>query len=682
LGAPLVCGAVLALAWFLGLWVVPGLFQSLIVEPNEITLEKPFIEHNIHFTRHGFNLQDVEEREYPVVDQLPPKPDDGGQRLYENIRLWDWRALDSVYQQFQEIRLYYEFTDVDVDRYTIQGDYRQMMISVREMQIDNLPPDSQTFVNRRFKYTHGYGLTLTDVSEFTADGLPDLLIKDIPPKSRYPELDVSRPQIYYGELTDKYVVVNSEEKEFDYPSGDRNVYLHYDGQGGVLINSFWRKLIYAYKYGGLKFLLSGYPTPRSRIMFHRQIKERVRTLAPFLEFDSDPYIVLVDGKLYWILDAYTRSGLFPYSSRFTSAVARQARSASTPLVEQLGDLRDVNYVRNAVKAVVNAFDGSVQLYVFEPRDPLIKTWSNVYEGLLLPAERMPKGLRRHIRYPADMLVLQGEVYAKYHMTDPTVFYNQEDLWVQATEKYYDHIQPVEPYYIMWQQPDQKELEFVLMLPFTPKNRQVMIGWIAGMCDGDNYGRFLVYQFPKDKRVLGTQQVETKIDQDSYLSGQLSLWDQRGSNVIRGNVLAIPVQNTILYVEPIYLQAETAAYPELRLVAIMHQDKLSYAETFDKALAGLFDLQAPVAGAQTSKPGDQTAKSIDQTERLIRRANQAFERYLQLLGDKQFMQTGKALEDLQKALEQLAGHSTPGLKGAGGTTKPSATAVPADSPTGG
>ncbi|MGD9300569.1 MAG: UPF0182 family protein, partial [Desulfobacterales bacterium] len=646
---------VIAVVWIVGLAMLPGLFQWLRVEPNEITFEKPYIAHNIEFTRHGFNLQNVEEREFPAAEQFKPSMVEKNQQIFDNIRLWDWRALDAVYKQFQEIRLYYEFFDVDVDRYTAADKYIQVMISAREMEVSNLPEQSRTFVNRRFKYTHGYGITLTGVSEFTPQGLPDLIVKDIPPQSRYPELKVEQPQIYYGELTDYPVVVNTLEKEFDYPMGDQNVYIQYPGKGGVQLKHYWwRKFLYGWKFDGMRLFLSSYPTAESRILFHRQIEDRVRTLAPFLKFDDDPYIVLADGRLYWIIDAYTTTRYYPYSERFTGMKAdssqniRQLIPARRP---EKHEFSNINYVRNSVKAVVDAFHGSVTFYVFEDTDPIVQTWCGIFPELFRDRQDMPPALAAHVRYPKDMLLMQGLVYSKYHMTDPTVFYNQEDLWVRATEKYYNQVQPVEPYYIMWELPGSNEPEFVLMLPFTPKNRQVSIGWIAGMSDGDNYGRILAYKFPKEKRVLGPQQVETKIDQDSYLSGQLTLWDQRGSRVIRGNVLAIPIEDTLLYVEPIYLQAETAAYPELRLVAVMHNDDLSYAESFEKALAGLFDGDRRLETSTAKIPGaTATERPLDQ---LIRKAGDAFQNYLQSLGEKKFSDASRALEQLEAALQNLA-----------------------------
>jgi uncharacterized membrane protein (UPF0182 family) len=638
---------VVGVVWLLGLSIIPGLFQWLFVEPNEITYEQQYIANNILFTRQGFGLDHVEVREFPAGGAFDQQTADSNRQLLKNIRLWDRRALDAVYKQFQEIRLYYEFVGVDIDRYTVDGNYRQVMVSAREMQQGNLPLQSQTFVNRRFKYTHGYGITMTPVSEFTPEGLPNLLIKDIPPKSASPDLAIHQPQIYYGELTDQHVIANSSEAEFDYPRGEDNVYNHYSGKGGVEMGSLWRKFLFGWKFDGTPLLLSSYPRPGSRILFHRQVHERVAEVAPFLHFDDDPYIVLEGGRLYWIIDGYTSSSLYPYAERFYSHERIEYRNGGGDqlLSSRVGDyLNGINYIRNSVKAVVDAFDGTVALYIFDPEDPLIRAWQRTFPTLFKERGEMPAGLAAHVRYPTDMLLVQGLVYTKYHMTDPRVFYNQEDLWVRATEKYYSRVVPVSPYYVMWEMPGSDQLEFVLILPFTPKNRQVMIGWIAGMCDAGNYGRFLVFKFPKEKRVLGPQQVETKIDQDRFLAGQLTLWDQRGSKVIRGNVLAIPIEETILYVEPIYLQAETAAYPELRLVVLMHNDQLVYAPTFGEALQKLLGLAPEEKG--TTLPAGPTL------EELLQKARDALNDYLRQTGEGNFKAAAQAMSTLKETLEEL------------------------------
>jgi len=636
-------GVTIVVIWLLAFTVIPGVFEWLVVQPNEITFERPYISNNIKFTRYAFDLDRIKEKQYPMNGTFTPEVVNNYPGIFTNIRLWDWRALDAVYKQFQAFRLYYEFSDVDVDRYIVDGQYRQVMVSAREINIDNLPIQSQTFVNKRFQYTHGYGITMAEVNEFTPQGLPHLLIQNIPPVSESPNLRVTQPQIYYGEQTTAPVVVNSKQKEFDYPSGEDNVYTRYTGKGGVRISNFWRKFLYGWKFDGTNFLFSDYPMDSSRIMFHRQVEDRVKLLAPFLKFDQDPYIVLAGGKLYWMIDAYTTSEYFPYSQ---------------PLPSE----NDINYIRNSVKVTVNAYNGAVNFYIMDKKDPIIQVWSKIFPGLFKTIDEMPKDLLAHIRYPSDLLLIQGTVYEKYHMTDPIVFYNQEDLWVRATEEYYGHTQPVEPYYIMWLLPGTNQPQFVLMLPFTPKNRQVLIGWIAAMCDPGDYGNILAYQFPKDKTILGPQQVETKIDQDSYLSGQLTLWDQHGSNVIRGNVLAIPVNNTLFYVEPIYLKAQSAAYPEMRLVVVMHGDNMSYAKTFDEALGNLFSKTTPSRNVaqqentstqvgNVSPPSDISGQPSMQNQ--IRNANDAFNNYLKYLGNKKFDEAAKELEKLQQTLQSMS-----------------------------
>ena len=641
----------IVVVWIFALVFVSNLIQYLVVEPNEISFEKPYIAHNIDFTRRGFRLHEVEERQFPAEEELTREVVHDSQHLLSEARLWDVRALDAVYRQFQEIRLYYAFHDVDIDRYTLGDRYRQVMVSARELDQRNLPEQSQTFVNQRFKYTHGYGLTLATVSDFTSEGLPNLLVKDIPPRTEIPDLRVERPQIYYGELTDDPAIVNSREPEFDHPSGDENVYTVYSGTGGVRLENLWRKFVLGWRFDGTQFFFSTYMTPETRILCHRRVQDRVATLAPFLEFDEDPYIVIENGRLFWILDAYTTSAYYPYSEPFAGQEQVEygpAEQRERWVGRVTSGLRGANYVRNSAKIVVDAYDGTTTIYAFDSEDPILRAWRGAFPDLFRDAADMPAGLRSHVRYPDGFLLVQGLVYAKYHMADPEVFYNQEDLWVRATEKYYSRVQPVEPYYVMWQLPGSERAEFVAMLPFTPKNRQVMIGWIAGMCDDDNYGRFLAYKFPKEKRVLGPQQVETKIDQDRFLSGQLTLWDQRGSSVIRGNVIAIPIGDTLLYVEPIYLRAETAAYPELRLVVVMHGDNLSYAETFEAALEGLFeaapDEATPAQAQRTHAPASLREQA--------RSANEVFERYVRFQGEGRFSEAGRELEHLRALLQSI------------------------------
>lgn len=644
-------GVILVLIWFGGGGALPGLFQWLYVSPNEITVEKPYINHNIDFTRQAFGIDSVKDRELHAAQDFTKDLVDRNQQLLDNVRLWDWRALQAVYRQFQEIRLYYSFDDVDVDRYTIDGDYRQVMVSPREMHLPSLPDRANTFVNLRFKYTHGYGLAMSPVRQFTEDGLPVMYIRGVPPKTDYDQFDLTTPQIYYGTLTNTHVVVNTDEGEFDYPKGEENAYIKYPGDGGVPIGSLWRKFVFASRFDGTRLFLSTYPNKDSRIMFHRNVRDRLQRVAPFLRVENDPYIVVANKKLYWILDAYTVSGAYPYSEPFTprgETAGPRPFPSRTQAPDSVEHLRGANYVRNSVKAVVDAYTGKVQLYVYEPDDPVLQVWQNIFPGLFTSREEMPEELRNHVRYPSSFLLLQGLVYSKYHMTNPEVFYNQEDLWVRATERYYANIEPVEPYYVLWQLPDSEEIQFSCILPFTPKNKQVLRGWLAGLSDGEKYGQLLSYKLPKERRVLGPQQVETKIDQDRHLSGQLSLWDQRGSQVIRGNLLAIPIEKTILYVEPIYLQAESAAYPELKLVALMHNDKLSYAPTFEEAMQGLLG-QAEPPEKRLPAAGGPAAPSV---RSLVERASSAFQKYRTNTGQGNFSAAADAFAELQTALQQL------------------------------
>jgi len=671
------------LVWLLILSIIPALFQNLRVQPNEITFESQYIKNNIEMTRRAFGLNDVQQKQFPISDEFNREMVENNDAIIDNVRLWDWRALDSVYQQFQEFRLYYEFENIDIDRYMVNGEYRSVMLSPREMNIENLPSKSQTFVNRRFKYTHGYGISMNTVKDFTESGLPNFLIKDIPPQATHSSLEVTRPEIYFGEMTDNYVIVNSEEEEFDYPSGEANQFVRYQGTGGIPISNFFRKFLYGWKLGGTDFLFSGYMKNDSRVMFHRQIYDRVRQAAPFLRFDSDPYITLVDGELRWIMDAYTSSAYFPYSQRYSDSSLMASKWQQQAAQGSRNARTAFNYLQNSVKIVINPYNGEMDFYIYEEDDALIQVWSKIFPDLFKSKEEMPDNIRRHVRYPTDYLRIQGAVYSKYHMTDPGTFYNQEDLWVPATEKYYGDTRNVEPYYIMWERPGSNNPEFVAMMPFTPKNRQVMIGWIAGMSDPENYGKFISYQFPKDRRVLGPQQVETKIDQDAELSSQLSLWDQRGSNVIRGNVLVIPIEDTILYVEPIYLQSESAAYPELRIVALMHGDTLSYAPTFEEALEGLYsedvptkqlpgDIQAeedqaqPQTAAQPAAADAAAGKAAQalpaELDQLIDQANEAFQNYFEKLGNKQYGQASEELDRLERLLQQMSEESSQSSSG--------------------
>jgi len=545
--------------------IYPAIIQSWRVNPNEITMEQPYIKHNIEFTRKGFGLDNIEEEKFAVADNLSIRSLNANQKTIQNIRLLDPRPLKKTYRQLQEIRLYYEFADVDVTRYGLKSGYRQVMSSPREIDVSQLPTKAQSWINQKLKYTHGYGLCLSPVNQITTGGLPNFFVKDIPPVSTDNNLKIDRPEIYYGEKTNNYVIVNTKEQEFDYPKGDTNVYATYKGKGGVKVNSLLGKLLFAIKFGDMKILLTGYIDNDSRFMFDRNIKTRVSKIAPFLAYDSDPYLVINDGKLCWILDGYTLSNLYPYS-------------------EPAGRF---NYIRNSVKVVIDAYDGMIDFYISDSTDPIIATYSKIFPKLFKPLSKLPEGLKQHLRYPYDLFMVQADKYATYHMQDPQVFYNQEDLWNLPKENYAGTEQAMEAYYTIMRLPKERKEEFLLMLPFTPNNKSNMIAWLAARCDGDNYGKLIVYKFPKDKLVYGPMQIEARIDQETEISKQLSLWGQKGSRVIRGNLLAIPIEESLLYVEPLYLEASAGELPELKRVIVAYQDRIAMEETLGGALQNIF-----------------------------------------------------------------------------------------------
>jgi uncharacterized protein len=645
----------LVVVWLLVVAALPAFVQRFRVSPNELAAERPYIERSIAFTRQAFGLDNVEERPLPAADVLTPELAAANADILREIPLWDYRALLKVFSQFQEIRLYYEFTDVDIDRYRINGELRQVMISARELDQSALPEQSRTFLNLRFKYTHGHGVVAVPVAEFTPDGQPRYLVSNIPARSVVPELEVTRPEIYFGELTTGHIYTNTLEPEFDYPAGEQNVETFYEGTGGVVMNSFVRRLAYAKRFDGTRLLLARHVTPESRIHFRRQIRDRVQALAPFLTFDADPYIVISEGRLVWIIDGYTHSANHPYSERI--GFGRQR----------------MNYIRNSVKAVVDAYNGSVDFYVFDEADPIVRTWDRALPGFFKPADAMPAALRPHVRYPEGLLMVQGSVYAKYHMRDLTVFYNNEDLWEPAMEKYYASEQQVEPYYALWRQPEATELEFIHMWPFTPRGRNVMAGWIAGGSDGENYGRLFAYRLPKDRQILGPLQFEAKIDQDEGLAQLMTLWSQGGSRVIRGHVLSLPIGDAIVHVEPIYLESQSSSFPELQLVAVMQGDQMGYGRSLEEALRMFYARSGAVTAAQGRSalppvtprtPGAVAAAAAQAAgagaptdvdiATIGRQASEAFERYLRLQAEGRFEEAGRELGRVRELLRRLGG----------------------------
>ncbi len=550
---------------FIGSSVYPAVLQKFVVAPNELVKETPYITQNISSTRKGFGLDMVEERNISGSTTINRDDITKNSATIKNIRLWDHRPLLDTFSQIQEIRTYYDFTTVGNDRYMINGEYRQTMLSPRELSTESIP--TRNWINETLSFTHGYGLTLGPVNQVTPEGLPVLLIKDIPPVSTVANIKVSRPEIYYGKLSSEYVIVNTKSKEFDYPSGEANVFTEYSGKSGVVIDSFFKKLAFSVYYGSLKVFLSNDITDKSKVLFNRNILERVSKVMPFLQFDHDPYMVVSDdGQLFWIYDAYTMSGRFPYS-------------------QPIGN--GINYIRNSVKVTINAYDGSMKFYMADKDDPIIRTISKIFPGTLQPLSEMPADLKKHIRYPLDIFGIQTLVYSTYHMEVPQIFYNKEDQWEIPAMGTAAKEEVMEPYYTIMKLPEEKKEEFILMLPFNPKKKDNLSAWMVARSDGENYGKLVVYRFPKDRLVYGPKQIVARINQDTEISRQVSLWDQRGSQVIQGTLLVIPIENSLIYVQPLYLRADKGKIPELKRVVVAYENRIAMEETLDTALSKIF-----------------------------------------------------------------------------------------------
>jgi len=627
--------------WFLygiGGWIVvaiivgaifPAVVQRFQVQPNELARETPYIEYNIQFTREAFALDQVEEQPFPAEETPSSQDVEQNQVTINNIRLWDHRPLKDTYNQIQSIRLYYDFNDVDVDRYTIDGEYRQVMLSARELSAEKLAEEAQTWVNRRLQFTHGYGIALSPVNEITTQGLPNLLIKDIPPVG---SPNIEQPQIYFGEKTTHYVIVKTKTEEFDYPMGDENVYGYYQGEGGVGLGGFVRRLAYAWQFGDLNILISNELTPESRVLYYRNIKDRVNHLAPFLKLDNDPYLVVMDGRLFWIQDAYTTSNRYPYSQPLSGGL---------------------NYIRNSVKVVIDAYNGSATFYITDPDDALIRTYQAIFPQLFVSAEQMPDYLRAHWRYPEDMFNIQARVYQSYHMRDARVFYNKEDLWAMPKEVYAGSEQPMEPYYVIMRLPNEEKEEFLLMLPFTPVNKNNTIGWLAARCDGESYGKLLAYLFPKERLVYGPSQIENRIQQDTVITEQFALWGRGGSRVIRGNLLMIPLGKSNLYVEPVFLQADAGGLPELKRVIVAAGEHIAMEPTLGESIAAIFGIEAsPTEPQPPVPPGPEEPIDIE-IAKLIDEAQQHYNQAQDYLKAGDWANYGKELEALKSVLDRLA-----------------------------
>jgi len=571
------------LVWLGFVWIYPYIIEQYVVKPNELKKETPYILNNIKLTREAFDLNKIKVKPFPVDQNLTYKGILENHHTIENIRLWDRRPLIQTYKQLQEIRLYYNFNSVQVDRYHFKK-YTEVALGARELPYSQIPVRAQTWVNDHLIYTHGYGVVMSPVNEITPNGMPELVVKDIPPVASVP-LNLTQPAIYYGEESDQFVLVNTKTKEFDYPKGNENVYTNYKGKGGVRISSLLRRLVYAWKFSDIKILFTGYITNQSRIMFYRDIAQRDNILAPFLSYDSQPYpVVGKDGKIYWIHDAYTTTNMFPYSE---------------PVFQNPIE-RGINYIRNSVKVVIDAFNGNVSFYVINPDDPLIKTYRDIYPKLFKPFSAMPDFLKSHIRYPTDLFTIQIKMFNAYHMTDPKVFYNQEDYWQIPNEIYSDEQQKMFPYYIIMRLPKTKKEEYILMLPLTPSGKDNMIAWMCARCDAPHYGDLFVYTLPKDKLIYGPMQIEARINQKPDISSELTLWGQHGSQVIKGNQLVIPIKNSFIYVEPVYLQSEEGQIPQLKRVIVAFKEKIEMKRTLDEALKIVFNASS-VQNASNLQP---------------------------------------------------------------------------------
>lgn len=593
-------GVVLWLVSAVGLGsLYPSFIQRFTVEPNELQRERSFIARNIEFTRAAFGLDRVEERSHEATAQLTSDDILANQETVNNVRLWDPRPLIDIYNQIQHLRLYYNFQDVDVDRYEINGEYRQVLIGARELYPEFLPEEAQRWVNQRLQFTHGYGAAASPVTEFTDEGRPIFFVQDVPPTG---DIEIDRPEVYYGENTTNYVIVNSNTPEFDHPTEeDVPVYVQYQGSGGVHLSSLLRRIAYAWQFGDINILISGEILTESKILYSRHIQERISRVAPFLQLDADPYLIVDQGRLLWMQDAYTMTDKYPYSR---------------PFDEQF------NYIRNSVKVVVDAYNGQMQFYIADPQDPLIQTYAKIFPVLFKPMDKMSPFLRDHLRYPEDLFSVQSQTYLQYHMTDPTVFFNKEDQWSVPLEVFFGNQQAVEPYYVIMRLPGEEDVEFVLILPFTPADKPNMVAWLAARMDGPEYGKLVAYTFPRGVQIDGPVQIEARIDNDTEISQQFTLWNQSGSVVIRGNLLVIPVADSILYVEPVYLRAEGLPLPELKRVILASANKVVMEPSLDEALEALFGGEA-IAGPGPPSDGtpptlsEETARRLDAIQEALR-----------------------------------------------------------------
>ncbi len=632
---PLVLAFGLYFAVWLGGAVYAAATQRFVVAPNEQAKELPYIVYNIAATRKAFRLDQVEERELSGDAELTPTDLARNTDTLENVRLWDHQPLLDTFAQIQEIRTYYDFVSVDNDRYTIDGRYRQIMLSVRELNSESLP--NRSWVNERLTFTHGYGLTLGPVNQVTSEGLPVLFIKDLPPVSTA-DLRLEEPSVYFGELSNSYVLVQTKAQEFHYPKGDDNVYTTYRGRGGVPIGSFWRRLLFAIRFQSTDIVLTEQIGPDSRILFHRRIQDRVREIAPFLTYDSDPYAVIADGRLFWVQDAYTTTDAYPYA---------------TPVNGGL------NYIRNSIKVVVDAYHGTTTFYLADPDDPLARTLARIFPRLLKPLDAMPASLRSHLRYPEDIFAIQTAVYSTYHMTNPSVFYNKEDQWEVPSLESGGRPAPMRPYYTIMRLPGEAKPEFIQMLPFTPRRKDNLAAWMVARSDGPHYGRLFVFQFPKQKVVFGPRQIVARINQDQVISPQITLWNQQGSEVIWGTLLVVPIEESLIYIRPLYLRASGGRIPELKRVIVAYQNQIVMEETLQAALDRIFRKPAP-GTAEPVEPPAAAPPSVEtepgpgeSLEALAALAREHYARATKAQRDGNWATYGEELKKLGEVLDRMA-----------------------------
>lgn len=667
---PAVALGVVVVLYLLGTFVVPTVVQQFVVNPNELDRERPYLVNTIAGTRKAYGLDRIETKEFPATDNLTYKDIEDARDTIDNIKIWDHRPLKATYKQVQVIRLYYDFPAISVDRYRADGRLWQVMLSAREMVPEQLPAQSQTWVNQHLQYTHGYGVCLSPVNQVVGEGLPDLWIKDIPPESRYPHMVIKRPEIYYGQATNNYVLVKTTTQEFDYPKGAENKYTTYQGDGGVGIGNLFRRLLFTVRFQDLNLLFTTYLTDESRILFYRNIQERALAVAPFLMLDQEPYMVVADGRLFWVQDAYTISYRYPYSQPTS-----------------LGTHRRINYIRNSVKIVTDAFHGKMQFYIWDEADPMIRTYAKMFPDLFSAQSEMPANLRAHVRYPKDMFTIQSIMYESFHMTDPRIWYNQEDKWsasreleAKTSDRMHDQSRApgvtahevtstsrMDPYYMIMRLPEEKTEEFLLMVPFTPSNKDNMVAWMTARCDGNNYGKLLVYTFPKKKLIFGPMQIEARIDQDDHISQWITLRNQQGSKVIRGDLLVIPIKESILYAEPIYLQAVQTQLPELKQVIVAFGKKLTMKEDLKSALYEVFNVTdtskgkeaartQPVDAASAPEPVQPTPPggvAIGSTQDLLMQALEAYDMGQKRLVAGDWAGYGEQQKTLKGALDALA-----------------------------